>query len=290
MPKSKREPARRKPSLPPVPEVRRLPRPTDFNFTSDDVVRPLIEGGWNIEPAPAEARAAFSAISLFATPLAFNDPRQKLDRDIKAIVANYVADVAQRRGRAAVPPAKFRARFSKFRIDIAKLLSNFPDPNASVGDDAAAAAALAVDGALIDAVNIKLETQDGTNTLELGQIREGLRALLEAVDDARADEGIGSHRAAHVLLKDLAKVYVERTGVKLSAAPDARFRQFVEAINTQIPESYRVDGLANLIAGAVAAANRQQISSAPAATYPTVPFEVPVDPTPPKPGYAGESA
>jgi len=285
MPKSKRESARRKPILPAVPEVRRLPRPTDFNFTSDDVVRPLIEGGWNIEPAPAESRAEFSAVSLFATPLAFNDPRQKLDRDIKAIVANYVADVAQRRGRQVVPPAKFRTRFSKFRIDVAKLLGNFPDPNASAGDDAAA---LAVDGALIDAVSIKLETQDGANSLDLGQIREGLRALLEAVDDARADEGIGSHRAAHVLLKDLAKVFVERTGVKLATAPDVRFRQFAEAINRQIPESYRVDGLANLIAGAVAAANRQQISTGPVGTYPTVPFEVPLDP--PKPGHAGESA
>jgi hypothetical protein len=278
MPKSKRESAGRKPSLPPVPEVRRLPRPTDFNFTSDDVVRPLIEGGWNFEPAPADSRAEISAVNLFATPLAFNDPRQKLDRDIKAIVANYVADVAQRRGRPAVPPAKFRARFSKFRIDIAKVLSNFPDSNASAGD-AAAAAALAVDGALIDAVNIKLETQDGTNTLDIEQIREGLRALLEAVDDARADEGIESHRAAHVLLKDLAKVYVERTGVKLSAVPDARFRQFVEAINRQIPENYRAIGLADLIAGAITAANRQPLHPlvpADAGTQ-SVPTEPPCD-------------
>jgi hypothetical protein len=257
MPKGKREALGGKSSPPPVPEVRRLPRPTDFNFASDDVVGPLVEGGWNIERTPAQSQVEISAVSLFATPLAFSDPRQKLDRDIKAIVANYVADVAQRRGRPAVQPAKFRARFSKFRIDLAKLLSNFPDQDASAGD-AAAASALAVDSALIDAVSIKLETQDRTGTLDLEQIRDGLGALLEAVDDARADEGIGSHRATHVLLKHLAKVYVERTGVKPSAALDGHFGRFVAAINRQIPENYQAIGLANLIGGAVTAANRQQ--------------------------------
>jgi hypothetical protein len=258
MPKSKREPLGRKSNAPPVPEVRRLPRPTDFNFASDDVVSPLVEGGWSIERTPAQSQAEISAVSLFAAPLAFNDPRQKLDRDIKAIVANYVAGVAQRRGRPAVQPAKFRGRFSKFRIDIAKLLSNFPDPDAGAGD-AASASALAVDCALIDAVRIKLETRDGPGTPDFEQIRDGLRVLLEAVDDARADEGIESHRATHVLVMDLAKVYVERTGVKPSAALDGHFGRFVAAINRQIPENYQATGLANLIGGAVTAANRQQI-------------------------------
>jgi hypothetical protein len=254
MPKSRRESLDRKSKASPVAEVRRLPRPTDFNFASDDVVGPLVEGGWNVERAPAQSQAEISAISLFVTPLAFNDPRQKLDRDIKAIVANYVAGVAQRRGRPAVQPAKFRARFSKFRIEVAKLLSNFPDPEASAGDGASA---LAVDGALIDVVSIKLETQEGPGTLDLEQIRDGLRALLEAIDDARADEGVGPHRATHVLLKDLAKVYAERTGAKPSAALDGHFGRFVAAINRQIPENYQAVGLANLIGGAVAAVNRQ---------------------------------
>jgi hypothetical protein len=253
MPRGKREALGGKSNSPPVPEVRRLPRPTDFNFTSDDVVAPLVEGGWNIERTPAQSQAEISAVSLFATPLAVNDPRQKLDRDIKAIVANYVAGVAQRRGRGAVQPAKFRARFSKFRVDIAKLLGNFPDAGAAD----AASAALAVDGAVIDAVSIKLETQESPSTLDLAQIRDGLRALLEAVDDARADAGIESHRAAHVLLKDLAKVYVERTGAKPSAALESHFGRFVAAINRQIPENYQANGLANLIGGAVTAANRQ---------------------------------
>jgi hypothetical protein len=263
MPKSKREPKGRKSNLPSVPEVRRLPRPTDFNFTSDDVVTPLVEGGWNIERTLAETRTEASPISLFATPLAFNDPRQKLDREIKAVVADYVADVARRRGRPAVQPAKFRARFSKFRIDIAKLLDNFPDPDTgaaepAVADDATAAAALAIDSALIDAVSIKLETQDRTSPLDIKQIREALHALLEAVDDARADEGVEQHRAAHVPVKNLAKIYFERSGAEPSAAPEGHFRRFVEAINRQIPENYQVIGLANLIGEAVMAANRQQ--------------------------------
>jgi hypothetical protein len=291
MRKRKREPLGRKANLPPVPEVRRLPRPTDFNFTSDDVVTPLVEGGWSIERMPAESPADLSAVNLFTTPLAFNDPRQKLDRDIKAVIANYVADVARRRGRAPVPLAKFRARFSKFRIDIAKLLDNFPDQDAGA-DDAASAAALAVDGALIDAVSIKLETQDRMSVLDIEQIREGLQALLEAVDDARADEGIESHRAAHVLLKDLAKVYVERTGAQPSAAPDGHFRRFVEAINRQIPENYQVIGLANVIGDAVTAASRQQVSSGSAARHPMVPFEsgLPDSQTWPKPVQTGEGA
>jgi hypothetical protein len=255
--KSKREPLRKSKLPPPVPEVRRLPRPTDFNFTSDDVVAPLVEGGWNIERTLAEALTEAPAINLFVTPLAFNDPRQKLDRDIKAVVADYVADVARRRGRAAVPPAKFRTRFSKFRIDLAKLLDNFPDPD-TVADDAAAAAALAIDSALVDAVSIKLETQDRASPLDIEQIREALQALLEAVDDARADEGVEQHRAAHVLVKNLAKVYVERTGAAPSAAPDGHFRRFVDAINRQIPENYQVIGLANLIGEAVTAATRLQ--------------------------------
>jgi hypothetical protein len=271
--RSKREPQGWKSNFPPVPEVRRLPRPTDFNFASDDVVGPLIEGGWNIERMPAEPRAEISA-SLFATPLAFNDPRQKLDRDIKAIVAHYVADLAQHRGRPAVRLPKFRARVSKFKNDIAKLLGNFPDQNESAGD-AADASALAVDGALIDAVNIKLEMQDRTNALDIDQIRTSLRALLEAVDGARADEGIGPHRAAHALLKDLANVYFERTGVKSSAAPDGHFGRFVEAVNRQIPENYQVIGLASLITGAVTAANRHwQISSRSAARGPVGPSEL----------------
>jgi hypothetical protein len=288
MPKSKREPPRRKPNLPPVPEVRRLPRPTDFNFAGDDVVGPLVEGGWNIERTLAQSPTDISAVSLFATPLAVDDPRQKLDRDIKVIVADYVADVARRRGRPLVQAAKFRARFSKFRIDIDRLLSNFPDQDASA-DDAAAAAALAVDLALIDAVSIKLETQDRASILGLEQIRDGLRALLEAVDDARADEGVESHRAAHVLLKDLAKVYAERTGVQSSAAPDGHFRRFVEAINRQIPESYQVIGIANLIGEAVTAAHRQQISSGPAAKGPMAPFESGL-PDNPKPALTGDGA
>jgi hypothetical protein len=259
MPKAKidrkREPPR-KSKLPPVPEVRRLPRPTDFNFTSDDVVTPLVEGGWNIERTLVETLTEAPAINLFVTPLAFNDPRQKLDRDIKAVVADYVADVAQRRGRPAVPPAKFRTRFSKFRIDLAKVVDSFPDPD-TVADDADAAA-LAIDGALIDAVSIKLETQDRPSPLDIAQIRDALQALLEAVDDARADEGVESHRAAHVLVKNLAKVYVDRTGAAPSAAPDGHFRRFVEAINRQIPENYQVIGLANLIGEAVTAANRLQ--------------------------------
>jgi len=259
--KSKREPLRKSKLPPPVPEVRRLPRPTDFNFTSDDVVTPLVEGGWSIERSLAQSLTEAPAINLFVTPLAFNDPRQKLDRDIKAAVADYVADVARRRGRAAVPPAKFRARFSKFRVDLAKLLDSFPDPESGAddaADDAAAAAALAIDSALIDAVSIKLETQERPSPLDLEQIREALHALLEAVDDARADEGVEQHRAAHVLVKSLAKVYVERTGAAPSAAPDGHFRRFVEAINRQIPENYQVSGLANLIGEAVTAANRMQ--------------------------------
>jgi hypothetical protein len=258
---SKRAPLR-KSKLPPVPEVRRLPRPTDFNFTSDDVVTPLVEGGWNIERTLAEALTETPTISLFVSPLALNDPRQKLDRDIKAAVADYVADVAQRRGRPAVLPAKFRARFSKFRIDLAKLLDNFPDPD-TAADDPAAAAARAIDGALIDAVSIKLETQDRPSPLDIGQIRDGLQALLEAVDDARADEGVEAHRAAHLLVKSLAKVYGERTGAAPSAAPNGHFRRFVEAINRQIPESYQVSGLANLIGEAVTAASRLPASRAP---------------------------
>jgi hypothetical protein len=261
---SKRAPLR-KSKLPPVPEVRRLPRPTDFNFTSDDVVTPLVEGGWNIERALAETPAEAPAISLFVTPLAFNDPRQKLDRDIKAVVADHVADVARRRGRPPLQPAKFRARFSKFRIDLAKLLDNFPDPepdtvadDAASAADAATAAALAIDCALIDAVSIKLETQDRARPLDLEQIREALHGLLEAVDDARADEGVEQHRAAHVLVKNLAKIYVERTGAAPSAAPEGYFRRFVEAINRQIPENYQVVGLVNLIGEAVTAANRLQ--------------------------------
>jgi len=268
MPESKREPRGRKSNFPPVPEVRRLPRPTDFNFASDDVVGPLVEGGWDIEHTPAEPRAEISAFSVFAIPLAFNDPRQKLDRDIKAIVAHYVADVVQQRGRPAVRPQKFRARVSKFKTDIAKLLSNFPDPSVSASDDAAAAA-IAIDSALIDAVNIKLETQDRTNALDLGQIRDGLRALLDAVDGVRADEGIRPNRAAHVLLKDLAKIYFERAGVASSAAPDGHFGRFVEAVNRQIPENYQVIGLTGLIAGAVTAANRHwRTSSGSAARGP----------------------
>ena len=58
-------------------------------------------------------------------------------------------------------------------------------------------------------------------------------------------------------MKSLAKVYVERTGAAPSAAPDGRFRRFVEAINRQI-EKYQVSGLANLIGEAVTAANRTQ--------------------------------
>ena len=291
MPKRKRVRPGGKSNVPPVPEVRRLPRPTDFNFASADVVGPLIEGGWNIERTLDESRAEISALGSFATPLAFNDPRQKLDRDIKAIIANYVADVAQRRGRPEVQPAKFRARASRLRNDIAKLLGNFPDQNASAGD-AAAASVLAVDSSLIDAVNIKLEAQDRTNVLDVEQIGDSLRALLEAVDGARADEGIGSHRAAHALLKDLAKVYVERTGMTPSAAPDGHFGRFVEAINRQIPENYQVIGLANFIDGAVRAANRQRVSPGSAARSSMVPFDLgPPDTQPrPRPAHTGEGA
>jgi hypothetical protein len=283
MPKSKREPRDRKPSFPPLTEVRRLPRPTDFNFASDDVVGPLVEGGWNIERTPAEPPAATSAFSLFAIPLAFNDPRQKLDRDIKAIVARYVADIAQQRGRPAVPPSKFRTRASKFRNDIDRLLNNFPNPDESAGD-AAAAPALALDSALIDAVNIKLDTQDRTSALNFEQIRDTLRALLEAADSVRADEGIRPHRAAHVLLKDLAKIYFERAGAKPSAETDGHFDRFVRAVNRQIPENYQVIGLANLVTGAVTAADRHwQISSGsaakcavvPAGSRPADPYEAP---------------
>jgi hypothetical protein len=43
---------------------------------TDDVVGPLVEGGWNIERTLAESRAEISAVSLFAT-----HPRQKRDFD-----------------------------------------------------------------------------------------------------------------------------------------------------------------------------------------------------------------
>ena len=169
--KSKRAPLRKSKLPPPVPEVRRLPRPTDFNFTSDDVVTPLVEGGWNIERSLAETLMEAPAISLFVTPLAINDPRQKLDRDIKAAVADYVADVAQRRGRPACRRRNFAPDFPNsgstspscwtFRTRMAAPMM--------LPDDAAAAAELAIDRALIDAVSIKLETQDRTSPLDIEQ-------------------------------------------------------------------------------------------------------------------------
>jgi hypothetical protein len=233
-------------SIPPPPEVRRLPRLTDFNFAGDDVVRPLIEVGWNIDNAREEAASPFA--------LAFNDPRQKLDRDVKAIVAHYVADVAKRRCRPAIAPSKFRARAAKLRNDVAKLLSKFPDQNASA-DDKTTADVLAVDSALAEAVNIELETQERANALNLARVRDVLSALLKAVDHVRPDEGIGPDPAAHVLLRNLADIYFRRTGSRPSAAPDGNFRQFVEAVNRQIPDQYQVAGLGDLIPGSIAAAS-----------------------------------
>jgi hypothetical protein len=48
---TRRVPRRCRKSITPPPQGRRLPRPTDFNFASDDVVRPLIEAGWNVDSA-----------------------------------------------------------------------------------------------------------------------------------------------------------------------------------------------------------------------------------------------
>jgi hypothetical protein len=103
------------------------------------------------------------------------------------------------------------------------LLSNFRDQNVSA-DDKATADCLAVDSALNDAVNIKLETRERPSAVDLAQIRDILRALLEALDNVRADEVIKADRAAHVLLKDLADVYFERAGSAPSTAPDGPFR------------------------------------------------------------------
>jgi hypothetical protein len=201
----------RKASLAPPPlEMRRLPRTSDFNFASYAVAGPLVEAGWNVDRAPDEGANPFA--------LALSDPRQKLDRDIKAVVARYVADVAQRRARPVITPAILRARASKFRNDVAKILGNFRD-HATVSGDQEDADVLAVDSALFDAVEIRLESQRRTRAKDLGQVRDILRALLEAIDTVRADESTMPDRAAHEMLKSLADIYSDLTGSAPATMP-----------------------------------------------------------------------
>jgi hypothetical protein len=240
-------PSRKASLAPPPPEVRRLPRTSDFNFASYTVARPLIEAGWNVDRAPEEGAERFA--------LALSDPRQRLDRDMKGIVARYVADVAQRRARPAITTSKLRARASKFRNDVAKLLGNFRD-HVAVRGDREEADVLAVDGALFDAVDIRLESQGRTGVKDLGQIRDILRAVLEAIDAVQADESTKPDRAAHELLKSLANVYSDLTGSAPSTVPNGPFFRFVEAVNRQIPDSYRAPDLVELIPGAIAATSR----------------------------------
>jgi hypothetical protein len=146
-----------------------------------------LRAGWNVDRAPDEGANPFA--------LTLSDPRQKLDRDIKAVVARYVADVAHRRARPAITPSKLRARASRFRNDVAKLLGNFRD-HVTVSGDQEDADVLAIDSALFDAVEIRLESQRQTSAKDLGQVRDILRALLEAIDTVRADESTMPDRAA----------------------------------------------------------------------------------------------
>jgi hypothetical protein len=240
-------PSRKASLAPPTPEMRRLPRTSDFNFASYAVAGPLIEAGWNVDRAPDEGTNPFS--------FALSDPRQKLDRDIKAIVARYVADVTQRRARPVITPSKLRARASKLRNDVAKLLGNFRD-HLTVSSDQEDADVLAVDIALFDAVEIRLDSQGRTSAKDLGHVRDTLRALLEAIESVRADEGTKPDRAAHEMLKALANIYSDLTRTTPTTTPNGSFFQFVEAINRQIPDSYRAADLAEFIPGAIAATTR----------------------------------
>jgi hypothetical protein len=247
MTKRNLDPSRKASLAPPPPEMRRLPRTSDFNFASYAVAGPLMEAGWNADRAPDEGANPFA--------LALSDPRQKLDRDIKAVVARYVADVAQRRAQPAITPSKLRARASKLRNDVAKLLGNFRD-HVTVSGGQEDADVLAVDGALFDAVEIRLESQGRTSAKDLGQVRDTLRALLEAIDTVRADEGTKSDRAAHEMVKSLANIYSDLTRSAPTTMPNGPFFHFVEAINRQIPDSYRAADLAGFIPGAIAATTR----------------------------------
>ena len=59
-------PSRKASLAPPTPEMRRLPRTSDFNFASYAVAGPLIEAGWNVDRAPDEGANPFAlALPLF---------------------------------------------------------------------------------------------------------------------------------------------------------------------------------------------------------------------------------
>jgi hypothetical protein len=55
------------------------------------------------------------------------------------------------------------------------------------------------------------------------------------------------------MLKSLADIYSDLTGSAPATMPNGSFFRFVEAVNRQIPDSYRAADLAEFIPGAIAA-------------------------------------
>jgi hypothetical protein len=220
----RRRPGRKSGLLPRSAVVRRVPRLNDIDFAVDAVVEPLTGAGWSKD-------------GFFGC--------HDLDRNIRAIVADYVSDKdADRSERVTLK--ELRERIAKFGRDIDKLISqagSMPDASRN-----------AVDSVMVEALDRELDDLDREGAPDLEYIRASLNALREATRRIMAAEGGAGPPADRIgltLVRGLANIFRDCTGKPASPSPRSRFVRFVVAINELIPKGFRLERVESLIATAV---------------------------------------
>jgi hypothetical protein len=187
-----------------------MPRLSGLNFASDEIIKALV-------PKNTTVGGEFVLVEL------------TIGNEIREIVADYIADRCSR-----VPPKEFRGAIRAFQKALDIFLDKFPG----------------ADSALAEALNQQLDQADDTSTPHLAAIRDGLgilRTAVEALAKAESGAGTDAHREGHLLVKGLANIYEKYRRKKPSKKIDGPFGHFVEKVNEQIPEAYRLTGLEHLL-------------------------------------------
>jgi hypothetical protein len=200
----------KKSKLPPrIPGTRKIPRLSGIDFASKQIVEALSPSN------AAEQECILDELNIH--------------NEIRNLVGFYIAD-----RRNKMPPAEFRKQIRELR----KSLENFSKRLS------------AANSAVIEALNQELsragyeQIQDGETLLLSFKL---LHEALASIDKAESGAGIRANREGHLLLEGLARFYEDSTGKKPSKKMESRFGRFVQAVNDQIPERFKLTGLEHLL-------------------------------------------
>jgi hypothetical protein len=181
--------------------------------------------------------------------------------------------------RHSVKPKQFRRDLAKFSKALSSFIPKIPEDGSAVAQAINKIVAEEVrsedpgqieEPVLRQGSFMKAESNRVRDDCWLEDVAKSLRSVLtatKAIQAAEAGRGSDGNRAAHQLVADLAAIFEQTTGKRASRVnvqdfeiTDTRvgglFGEFVDSVNAQIPQEYRLNDIDNLIRSLVTTRHR----------------------------------